>query len=570
MSEYNLRARVLIEELLRLGVDYFCLAPGSRVTPFTHAIAYNKACEDFIHFDERGLAFHALGYGKALGRPAPLFITSGSSLANIFPAIIEAYQSQTPMMIFSADRPYEERECRSNQTIDQVKFFHRYVRLHHDLPLFDKGTSFDFLASTIDHAYFQSLKGPVHLNCQFREPFLTKDSLCDLNNYQNWKEKRLPHTVFFPKKKSLVKTPSIDPSKRGVIICGRGVTPSEFKSILKLAKEIRWPILPDIISHGRFGFKSPVIPYFDLILKNDPHLEIESVLHFKDAFTSKALLKDLKKRDLHSYQVVTDLEINIDPNLKPSEYYDTDIETFCSQLELAKDPIEESLLESWALKNNRIHGYLDSFFQLNSSMSEPFTMRHAFEVSKPHDLFYIGASMPIRDALAFGFAAHPLQVYSNRGASGIDGNLSSAFGLSQALDQPITLIIGDLTLLHDLNSLAQVNDLKHAPKIIVLNNSGGGIFSFLPIAKDPKILKRYFQTEHSFNFEYAAKQFNLDYLNPRNFSDLSDCLQKENKTPLLIEVETCSDQNLFLHKQIDKGLKRCFFEKNMEKEKIQL
>lgn len=557
----NLHAKIIIEELVRHQIKYFCLAPGSRVTPFTHSIAYHNDSEDFVHFDERGLGFHALGYAKAHQRVAPLFITSGSSLANLFPAVVEAYQSETPMLIFSADRPYELRDCGANQTMDQVNFFHKYAIWHQDLPLFEPTCSLDFLGSTVGLALHKSRKGPVHLNCQFREPFFEPLEI-DGSKYSSWQEQRKPHSVFFASKKVLSQKTQLDPSKRGIIICGKETTPEEFESIKKLAHKLRWPILPDILSTGRFGHSSPVIPYFDLIFKNHPELEIESVLHFKDNYLSKPLLLHLDKQNLSSYTVVSDLEKRINPNHSKTDYYTCSIESFCKEVEVTQPPIKNSWLNFWEDLNSSIEIYLNAKSTELASITEPFFMRSLLEQSNSQDLFFIASSRPIRDALSFG-SAHPLKIYSNRGVSGIDGNLATAFGLSQAHDQPISVVIGDTACLYDLNSLAMAHELQHSPTIWVVNNAGGGIFSFLPIAKDKKIMKRYFQAEHAYTFEKIAKQFDLEYFQPQTKQELFDIQKTKKIKPTLIEIRTEIEENVSLHKKMDQELKCLFSQKKL-------
>jgi 2-succinyl-5-enolpyruvyl-6-hydroxy-3-cyclohexene-1-carboxylate synthase len=557
----NLCAKVILEELIRHHIRYFCLAPGSRITPFSHALAYEKECEDFIHFDERGLGFHALGYAKATGKPAPIFITSGSALANLFPAVVEAYQSQIPLLIFSADRPYELRDCEANQTLDQVKFFHKYALWEQDLPLFESSYSIDFLASTVAFALHKAQKGPVHINCQFREPFFNPISA---PSYPSWSHQKKAHTTYSGAKTTLLENPQLDPSKKGIIICGRETTKEEFKAIEKLSIQMNWPIFPDILSYGRLGVSANVISYFDLIFKNYPALEIESVLHFKNAYLSKSLLVFLEKCNLISYAVVSDSERRVNTLHHPTTYYEVSISSFCEQVKFSSDPISKEYLMEWQDCNKTVEDYLEKKEQSLDLVTEPFSIREILGHSKEEDLFFIASSMPIRDAQAFSKSEFSPKIYSNRGVSGIDGNLATAFGLSQGHDLPIQVIIGDTSCLYDLNSLAQIEELRHPPTLFVLNNSGGGIFSFLPIAKETKIIKRYFQAEHSYHFEEIAKQFNFTYFNLKTKRDLQNFLKQRVNQPTLVEIETQVEENVLLHRQINEDLQCLFLQKPME------
>lgn len=557
----NLCAKVILEELIRHHIRYFCLAPGSRNTPFSHALAFEEGCEDFIHFDERGLGFHALGYGKATKKPAPIFITSGSALANLFPAVVEAYQSRTPLLIFSADRPYELRDCEANQTIDQVKFFHKYALWEQDLPLFESSYSIDFLASTVAFALYKAQYGPVHINCQFREPFFHPLSA---PSYLPWSYQNKAHTTYIGTKTTLLTNPQLDPSKKGIIITGRETTEEEFRAIAKLSVKMNWPIFPDILSYGRLGESENVISYFDLIFKNHPNLQVESVLHFKNSYLSKSLLLFLEKCNLTSYVVVSDNDRRINTLHHPTSYYEVSISSFCEQVEFSSDPIEGDYLKSWQELNKKVKDYLEKKEESLDQLTEPFSIREILSHSKEDDLFFIGSSMPIRDAQAFSEGTFSPKIYSNRGASGIDGNIATAFGLSQGHDRPIVVIIGDTSSLYDLNSLAQVKELRHPPTLFVINNSGGGIFSFLPIAKEKNIIKRYFQAEHSYRFEEIAKQFNFLYFNPKNKRELQEFLKKKISEPTLVEIETQVEENVLLHHQINEELQCLFSQKLME------
>lgn len=555
MKITNLYAHLVIEELFRLGVDYFCLAPGSRSTPLVYEVAKNNKVKDFIHYDERGLAFHALGYAKANKKPAAIIITSGSALANIFPAVIEAHYSSTPLLILSGDRPFELIDCGSNQAIDQVKFFHSYTAWQSDLPLADENLPPSSVLSTIDLAYAKSLQGPVHLNLRFREPFLLEQEVKKPEDYLHWKESNKPWQSFHPpepKSSFEIKEPL---PQKGVIILGKEVETCDLPEILKLSKKLSYPIFSDILAARSKELLGNVITNYDAIIKSGHSPKIECVIQFGHSFLSKTLLQYLKKEPPKKYLLISNNFKRSDPNHLPAKIIASSAPEFCRNLSLLSYTPDPKWTHQWNHFEQKISSYLNTFFVKNGPLTEPSTMRLVFENAKANDPFYIASSMPIRDALFFGRAKDPIQIFCNRGASGTDGNLATAFGISQALDKPITIVIGDVAFLYDLNSLAQLKEIKHPPTIVVINNSGCGVFTFLPIAEKKEIFKRYFLAEHSFSFEGAALQFGLKYFSPKSTSEFEENLNQSLSIPKLIEVRTIAKENYLLHQSIDNEIR---------------
>ena len=238
-----------------------------------------------------------------------------------------------------------------------------------------------------------------------------------------------------------------------------------------------------------------------------------------------------------------------DPNHLPSTTHVMSSEDFCSRVSKVKNPTV--WLDYWTKSDHKISKFLNAYFEKSLALTEPSTLKSVFTNAKENDVFYIASSMPIRDALTFGACSAPVRIYCNRGASGTDGNLATAFGISQGADKPITVVIGDVAFLYDLNSLAMVQEIKHPPTIIVINNSGCGVFSFLPIAKKKEIFNRYFHAEHPFEFEGAALQFNLEYFNPQTNAELQKAISSKRSKGALIEVTTTAAENFSLHKTIE-------------------
>ena len=224
---------LIIAELIRNGIDYFCISPGSRSAPLATAVAQNQRARYLICFDERGAAFHALGYGRATGRPAALICTSGTAAANYYPAIIEASADNIPMLVLTADRPPELHESGANQVIDQPNLYGKYLNWEFDLPCPDEKIPPQFVLTTVDQAVFRSRRkpgGPVHVNCMFREP-LAPFSEPIGNDYlqliSDWERKTEPLTKYeiagVKPESSILKEVSdiIDHAKRGIVLAGK-------------------------------------------------------------------------------------------------------------------------------------------------------------------------------------------------------------------------------------------------------------------------------------------------------------------------------------------------------------
>ncbi len=554
MFQLNYFAKQIIKTLLDYQINYGCLAPGSRSTPFAQVIAREEKFKDFIHFDERSLGFHALGYARGAQKCAPIFITSGSSLANLFPAVVEAFQDRVPLLIFSADRPIELRDCSSNQTIDQTKFFHQYALWHQDLPLYDYSLPDSFIPSLIRHALIKCEKGPVHLNCQFREPFFEYKEKNDLASSLTFSFK---NANFLKSKieKKLIQPPYFSSAQKGLILCGRKTSKQEFLAIHTLAQQLNWPIFPDILSFGRWGNFSQTLPLFELLLQTHPHLSFDVILHFGGPMQSKTLLNWLDSQPFKEYHQVNEEEKIVDPNRLPHEIHPLSPLDFCSQLLSLNDTQNENNF-NWI---KELHAKIQRTLEKElHDFTEQSLCQHIVNAYRQKRVFFVGASLPIRHLSQFSFSSFEHQIYSNRGASGIDGNLSTAFGLSQALDHSLTLLVGDLTFLYDLNALAQLRDLKHSLDIIVLNNSGGGIFSYLPIRQDTQAHKKYFHTPHSFDLSMLAQPFGIEVHQPKSIEALNALLQKTTSCARLIELCVNSEITYQKHKFLTLKCQECF------------
>ncbi len=484
-------AAYIIDQLVLQGVSQFCIAPGSRSAPLAICAQAHPKAKTFIHFDERGVGFYALGMSKATKKPTAIITTSGTAVANLTPSCMEAYHSKTPLILLTADRPHELRKCGANQTTEQLQLFQAITKWQFDLaPHIDEKTARSITAQAV----FQSLEGtigPVQLNCPLQEPLY--DPLSFLSG------KAIIHT--FAKK---VAPPFQLDAKKGIILIGSNV--KNPKAILSLAKKLKWPVFADILSNARQFQTHEQIRHFHFILQHKIDLKPDHILYFGDAFISKHILS----LDKHCpMTLISPFDTLQDPERRISHRVESDIEPFCETLECS--PSDLSWLEEWKILDEKIDTLIHTHFQEN-----PFTEAKGLHFLDTDLPLYLGNSMPIRYADQFFFPKKCPLIFANRGVSGIDGNIATIAGLSDGLNSPMIGLIGDQTALHDLNSFSL---LKNRPILLIIcNNFGGNIFDYLP-SKNSPFLDSLFAASHAWNFESIGKMFDLPYLRVNELSN---------------------------------------------------
>lgn len=567
----HLWGRLIVAELVRNGITEFCLSPGSRSTPLAVAAAECDDIRTTVHFDERGSAFRALGVAKATGRPAVLICTSGTAVANYYPTIIEASQSATPLIILSADRPAELRECGASQTINQVAMFGDYLRWSFDLLPPDEQISPEFLLSTVDYAVHKSFNfpaGPVQLNCQFREPLAPLGAEQDYSMYtesiKDWATRTSPYTGYLNSHRTvsdLNMKPLLDAvrsSKHGVLIAGTLPAHLDVTPIVKLAEQWRWPLIADISSNARFtGCESSgVICHSDLYLR---HEQIRSetrpdvVLQFGTAAISKSVMQYAASASTH-YIIVADSPDRVDPLHRATLQISADSVAMARQLATEGEVPASSLLKNFNRYDEVAQQCLKAMSTpIDKEISELQVVGEIFRLSVASRGIFLATSMPIREADSVARQTNArLIVTANRGVNGIDGTIASAVGFANGLELPVTLLIGDIASLHDLNSLALLRQSDYPVIIVILNNDGGGIFSLLPVASIPQHFEKVFATPHGCDFRYAAEMFSLKYHNPASLKDFATVYRHawKSRKPALIEVRTSRDANASQHRSL--------------------
>lgn len=567
----NFWSFLIVEELIRNGINYFVISPGSRSTPLTIAVARNSQAKKIICYDERGAAFHALGYGRATLKPAVLICTSGTAAANYFPAIIEASVEGVPMIILSADRPPELRQTGANQTIEQFNLYGNYAKWQFDFPCPDPQISPRMVLTTIDQVVYQARQSPsgvVHLNCMFREPLVPKDAdfqEADFSFDKKWLQEEQPYTYYtpsvtLPQEKELEKLVTLMQSTtRGILVVGKLKSTKHSQAVIKLANCLNWAVFADLQSGIRFNQDIPnLIHYFDQLLLTDDWQQgqaIETVLQIGDRIVSKRWLEYVAQHPPQNYIAIMDNSSRHDPAHLLNLRLEGDIYQVCTQIikkwsakgiSLKKQPWLEKLTQ----QSQQINQLLDELLLSTTQISEPAIARLISRYLPSNHGLFLASSMPIREMDMYGVVTREIvSVAANRGASGIDGTIACASGFARGLQAPVTLLIGDLAFFHDLNSLHLLKSLNQPLVIVVVNNNGGGIFSFLPIAQCQDVFETYFGTPHQLKFDHAAQMFGLDYYHPHSLEEFISNYQEaiNNQNSTIIEVTTNRSENLRLH-----------------------
>ena len=565
-------AQCLIEELVRNGVDTFFVAPGSRSTPLTVAAARHPDARVVLHVDERGTAFAALGHGRTTRRPAGWITTSGTAVANGQPAAVEASVDGVPMILLTADRPPELRDTGANQTIDQVKIFGDYVRWQADVPPPSDDVDPAYVLTTTDQAVHRARRppgGPVHLNCGFRKPLepVEDDSSVSVPAaVREWATGTAPFTQY-PTPSPAPASPEIDALagaidgvERGLVVAGRLDTAAAVDATRRLAVRLGWPLLPDLTSHLRLGPADYAarVPYADLVLTAKTMWEEyapEAVLQIGGRFTSKRLRHFLRDSAPSPWAVVRPDPRRVDPDHRVTHHVEAEVEPFVEALlsRMGAVPNPSTWRDAWRTAGERA-GTVVAEHADGAYLTEPalatLLSRHV-----PADHALVAASsMPVRDLNRHASTdGPPVPVYANRGASGIDGTVATAAGIAEGRDGPVTLLIGDLALWHDLNSLAL---LREQPGVVVaVNNDGGGIFHFLPI-REHDDFDPYFTTPHGRDFEDAAATFDLPYHRPETPADFRAAYEEACRSDesALIEVQTSRGANRRVHEALEEDV----------------
>ena len=535
--------RAIVLGLQKLGAGRFFLSPGARGSALVAAVA-GEGIDATIHYDERGMSFAALGWAMATGRPAVCVTTSGSAVANLLPACVEACHSGVPLIFVTADRPPELRGTGANQTIHQPGIFGAFVRAEAGLLCPGDPSQLPAILEALTSAATGENPGPVHLNIPFPEPVLPEGKAESLP---------LPKPPRLETQKTSLHLPaSFFDSPYGVILVGR-LALSEQASVaplVELSERLGWPLIADALSGARLI--PGAIGHADWIFQSRHVPAPERVLHIGGSLVSKRLGEWMTPCRDENYLQVRRFPENLDPWRQSPVIFRADISEFLDALSL--EP-RGGWRDVWLEANQAVADTLGEVLDINT-LSEPAIARTVAKSANGSVLF-LGNSMPVRDfnSCAESQSPHPIPILGNRGASGIDGNIATVAGVASGSGKPVTALLGDLTVLHDLNSLALLRG--ESVSLVVVNNDGGGIFRFLPLGIDSAERERFWETPHGMDFAHAAAQFGLEYHRPADISALVDLLSQPPLRARLIECRTDRAANHTLHLEISRRVSSC-------------
>lgn len=536
----TLWAGIFVSELEKSGLDSVCIAPGSRSTPLAIAFSEARGIRIYTHSDERSAAYFALGLARASRKPVALVCTSGTAAANFFPAIVEANYGEVPLLVLTADRPAELRESGANQTIDQIKLFGDHVRWFVDVAPPEQKFSphlFRYLCSLASRAWETSqspLPGAVHLNFPFRNPLEPIDIPMDRPAWMNDSLlsalETAPAQVTFSRPQLFPATEqtnflaqAITSSPRGLIVCGpRCPDPyGDFPAKLtELATRIGYPILADSLSGLRFGahVNESILGGYDTFLPfAGKSLRPQIILRFGDLPTSNALADYLD-----SFDDIPQIHISENGRWRDDRFRVThsmwvDPLLLCeSLLTHASAKSERDWLSTWTRLENAVWDQVNAICA--ESDFEGGILPDVFDQLPAGNGLFVANSLPVRHFDQFTRpASKPVRVFANRGASGIDGTLSSALGAAAHLPG-LVFVTGDLSFYHDMNGLLAFSGSGIRATIVIINNNGGGIFQRLPISKFEPPFNELFVAPHGLTFEHAAKLYGIDYIQTERLS----------------------------------------------------
>ena len=598
-------ALVLTDELCRVGVTDVVLAPGSRSTALALAVHAEARLRLHVHVDERSAGFVALGVARATGRPAVVITTSGSAVANLHPAVVEADTGHMPLLLLTADRPGELRQTGANQTISQANMFGSAPRWQVDLPTAEDRPDANALwRTTIDRAVAACLgafssPGPVHLNVPFREPTIPveDDGRSRANAFVHSIDGRAAGAPWTDVEPAL-RTPSADTisslaeqianTAHGLLVAGTTDAPPA--AMLALAEVTGWPLVAEATSSMRTG--EHAIAHASLLLTDDrfagthtPELVVRigrtGLSRQLDAFLASSrqilidpyefadsvravdqvITADVEATCTWLAQAISNARANINPAVIGG--VDTAAETGVSSaananisagldtnMNVKDGGVDGPWRAAWRDADARVRRCADVVLDATVAASGPATARDLGACLPEGSTLVVAASMPVRDLDRFLASRNGLRVVANRGASGIDGTVSTTLGIATASDGPTVALVGDLALLHDANGF--LLDAEVDATFVVVDNDGGGIFSFLPQAQYTDAFERVFATPHRRDLADLARFHGLGYQKVTEAAGLTGAVTTAIGAGgiQLVHVRTDRDRDVSLHRQV--------------------
>ncbi|PTX63354.1 2-succinyl-5-enolpyruvyl-6-hydroxy-3-cyclohexene-1-carboxylate synthase [Melghirimyces profundicolus] len=559
-----------VDELARSGLEHAVVSPGSRSTPLAMALQAHPKLKIWIHVDERSAGFFALGLAKALGKPTALLCTSGTAAANYFPAVVEANLARVPLVVLTADRPHELRDVGAPQAVDQLGMYGTHVKWFAEMALPEaKEPVLRYARTFAARAVGTSMAGPmgpVHLNFPFREPLVPDLAAPSLWERAARGEASAPYVRVESGQRTLPSeeldrwAKELSGMERGLIVCGPQDDPRLGEAVHRLAGALGFPVLADPLSQLRSGphSKEWILEGYDAFLRDREAVETlapEVVIRFGAMPVSKAYFLYLKAHP-ECRQIVVDPDGGWrEPSLLATDMVYADPVGFCEGVvsRLGSDRKELPWSRFWKELNREVREILAE----ETRKDVPFEGRifpELAELFPDNGLLFAGNSMPVRDMDSFFFnTSRSIRTMANRGANGIDGVVSTALGAAAAGNR-ITLVLGDLSFYHDLNGFLPAKRYGLDATVVVVNNEGGGIFSFLPQAgqAESSTFETLFGTPVGLDFACAVEMYGGRLERPDSWEAFRQAyISSLNQKGLtVIEVRTDRAENVRLHRRI--------------------
>ena len=576
--------RAFVDELVRCGMRAACTAPGSRSTPIVLSLVRDQRLRCFSHLDERVAGFFALGLAKASGLPVAVACTSGTAAVELAPAVYEAREARVPLIVLTADRPPELRDVGAGQTVDQLKLYGDAAKwfvevgTHEATP--DRLRWIRTLACRAWWTAASGRRGPVHLNFPLREPLVLDEGeiLPDDNSGRAggrpWvtqpTAERLPSEAVLQALDA-----ELGERRNGVVVAGRDERHPDLPgAVARFAERTGYALLADPLSGARRG--RAAIAHYDALLRDErfasEHVP-DLVLQVGDLPTSKPLRQWLARRP-EALQVRLDPEESWqDPDGVVGTVFAADPAPTLDALgqdrgalggmKVGKvpmtfysgggggDPAKSPWLRAWLEADRATAEAIAGV--LGDGLSEPRVAAELGVRLPSTATCFVASSMPVRDVETFWPAREaPPRALGHRGANGIDGTVSGALGAAAARAGPVVLLIGDVAFAYDLGALAGARRLRLSLTIVLLDNDGGGIFSFLPVAREGDAFVEHVATPHGVDFARAAELYGCTFRradDPEAFrAALEHGLQSEGVS--IVEVRTDRDENVALHRRV--------------------
>jgi 2-succinyl-5-enolpyruvyl-6-hydroxy-3-cyclohexene-1-carboxylate synthase len=535
-------ARAVVQELVRAGVAHAIVCPGSRNAPLALACA-EAAPGLHVHsvIDERTAGFFALGLALQTGRPSAVVVTSGTAGAHLLPAVMEAWAAHVPLVVLTANRPWELHGFGAPQTVPQEGLFGRFTRAAASLGLAEANSlALKHLRAVVARTVAASQstpRGPVHLDVPFREPLVPEAGAPEVTGLEALAtegrdgsfldspppRREAPEAALAELRRRMTGT------EKGLVVVGpRAAQDGLAGRVLALADSYGYPVLADAASNLRWTGEGAVVGHADVLLRSgtlSKSLRPELVLRMGGGLTSKRLSQWLDASGAETV-FLSESDALVDAAHSARLVLAGDLPATCAALTSSSPPRRAPWKEAFLAADSRADAALKEVFAAPGPLNEAQLAHRLLSMLPDGAQLVVASSMPIRDVESFAPSeAKRIRVFSNRGINGIDGTVSTALGVAAASGAPTVVFLGDLAFLHDLGGLLIARRSSIPLTVVVANNDGGGIFSFLPVAHVGDAFEPLFATPHGLELAEAGRLFGARVARVETAAELASAVE---------------------------------------------